>query len=176
MKRLSLVVVVLVAVLGALPARAASNALDGPRTFGIGVGDNGWASGLSGKLFLGGNTSAQLLVADCGWAARGYWVDSYGRVRVDGGRSVLCLGGDFLLEEPGGGRGPLTLNWNYGFGAGLLGLGASDIAFAVNGVVGGALQIVRRLEVAVEWRPTVFVGNGLGLDLLALGAHLRFYF
>ena len=102
MKRLAYALFAAV-VLIAVPAVAGNNALDGPRAFGIGVGGNGWTSGLSGKLFLGGNTALQAIVGNCGW---GWYYDERGYYRS---ADTLCAGADLIFEESGVGRGPLAL-------------------------------------------------------------------
>ena len=170
MKRLAYALFAAV-VLATAPAVAGNNALDGPRAFGIGVGGNGWTSGLSGKLFLGGNVAAQAIVGNCGW---GWYYDERGYYRSS---NTLCAGADLIFEEAGVGRGPIALNWNYGLGGGVVGMGGSSVGVAFNGVVGGSLQILQRVELNVEWRPTVYGGGGgLSWALFASGGNLRIYF
>ena len=158
-------------------ASAANNALGG-KTFGLGVGAGPVSSGLSGKLFLGGDLALQGVVGSCGWGWGGYYYDPVTGRYFSGGRTEtgLCTNIDIVAEQPQlFSRGGLGINWNYGAGVGLVAVNNAP-QLSVNGILGFSLQITPvPVELTVDIRPGLSLYNGVGF-FFGSGWGLRFYF
>mgnify|MGYP000571700278 FL=1 len=129
---------------------------------GIGLGGGTTGGGISAKHFLSEGTAVQGVVGLAGFEGDG-----------------LQLNADYLMEQPViASAEPFDVAWNFGVGAGvalfpehnLLGLGVSGIA----GVEFAFVPIP--LDLVLEYRPTLGVLPGVGLDLVNFSGHLRWFF
>lgn len=151
--------------LALLPGRAHAGASHrSAGSTGIGLGGGTASGGISAKRFLTGATAIQGVIG-----TYGRWGDGTG----------LGLSADYLLERPPLASGAVAdLAWNIGAGAGVGLFPATDtLAAGVSGVAGLELAFVPiPLDFVVEYRPTVGVLPGVGLDLVNFTGHLRWFF
>lgn len=171
MRFASVAVSVLVAASLAAPPAGAANDVRQPGRTGIGIGSGTFANGLSLKNFVSARNAFQ---ANLGSWGGGGWKDRWGHY---GG---LAFSLDYLYSMPVVGRAGNVVEfaWNAGVGAGI---GVSDfedrVAVAAAGVVGlEVLLVPAPFDLVVEWRPTLGVVPGIGIDAIDFTAHLRIYF
>ena len=134
--------------------------------FGLGFGGSNFASGISGKLFLG---SALALQGSVGF---GYY---YGGLDADL---------DILIEMPRlYSNQYFAINWNFGAGA-MLGLGGFGTGIGIEGIAGLSFQLrPYPIELTIEVRPALAFGDwghywggfGGGFDIFEGGA-VRWFF
>lgn len=153
----------LIALAGTL-AWAQPASAEKPGTFGIGIGGGTISSGLSLKYYMG-SFALQGTIGSFGSAADRF---NFGgvAVSVDG-----LLEQNALFEN-----GALSIDWNFGLGAGL-GLFNDNFALAVAGIVGLEFNFKPvPIDFVVEYRPTLGLVGGFGLEPIDFSGHLRFYF
>ena len=139
----------------------ASHRTAGSTGLGLGAGTTG--GGISVKHFLTDGTAVQGVIG-----AYGGW---------DGGG--LGLNADYLLERPAfATTEPVDIAWNVGLGAGVGLFPKSDvIGVGVSGIAGQEFAFVPiPLDLVLEYRPTIGVLPGVGLDLVNFTGHLRYFF
>lgn len=150
----------------AAPARADNIRQSGG--LGIGLGSGTLSNGLSIKYFLNDSNALQLVAGT--WGGGGI-KDRFGDF---GG---LGVGGDYLYELPVlASASFVDIAWNLGAG---VGLGLDDDALGLAGAFIAGLEfnfIPVPLSLVLEYRPTVGVLPGFGLDLIDFTGHLRFHF
>ncbi len=89
----------------------------------------------------------------------------------------LGLNADYLIERPPIASGEvIDLAWNFGAGAGV-GIHDNSAAVAVSGVLGLEFAFVPApIDLVIEYRPTLGVVPGIGVDLINATGHLRWFF
>lgn len=132
-------------------------------TAGVGLGGGTTGAGLSAKVFLSDASAVQAVAGP--W---GGW-----------GNGGLGLSADYLYEMPTIVEGEAAeLAWNVGAGAGVgIFSKTSTLGVGVSGVAG--LEVAFKpvpLDLVIEYRPTLSVLPGVGLDLIGATAHLRYFF
>ena len=149
-----------------LPSAAVAGAPHrGAGHWGIGVGGGTTGAGVSAKTFLSDNQALQGVVG-----LYGPWGQ---------GAQGIGLNADWLWEMPTLAEGePVELAWNAGLGAGAaLFPEFNSLGVGVSGVLG--LELAFKpvpLDLVIEYRPTLSVLPGIGLDPLAFTGHLRWFF
>lgn len=158
-------------------ARSAQAQVRTPGSIGLGVGGGTLARGLAAKYMYSANASVQGNLGIFGTVDNRYG-------------NTLALGVDFLLEQDAlVDQADFALAWNAGPG---LSLGLSEgrnqdywIA-GVSGVL-GLVFILKPIpiDVALEWRPSMFVYNnnynrygsdGFAVRFVRFGLHMRYFF
>lgn len=132
-------------------------------TVGVGLGGGTTGAGLSAKVFLSDASAIQAVAGP--W---GGW-----------GNGGLGLSADYLYEMPTLVEGDAAeLAWNVGAGAGVgIFSQTATLGVGVAGVLG--LEVAFKpvpLDLVVEYRPTLSVLPGVGLDPIGATAHLRYFF
>lgn len=164
----------LIALTAALGPRVASaRSIRQAGNFGIGLGAGTFATGFSMKYFMEKTMAVQ---GNVGW-----WRSRYFCTRhiCYGGGNSLALSADLLFEQaPIAGNDQVSLAWNVGGG---LGLGLDDWANDVG--VGAALVVgleilfeVVPIDIAIEYRPGLYVLPDFEIDPVNFTAHIRYYF
>lgn len=149
-----------------------TQAQDLPGGFGIGLGSGTGAGGVSLKTPLGGNSSLQGVV--------GTWYGWTGDWREPG--DTLAVSADYLLEMPTiASAEPFDIGWNYGLGGGV-GIGdLGGIGLGGAGVLGLNIDFspaALPLDVALEWRPGLYLTNDDNFDVepVHFTGHVRLWF
>lgn len=138
--------------------------------FGIGIGSATIANGISGK-FMQGPGAIQAVV--------GFWGGGGPRHRF-GGPDGVAVAADYLFEMPSLARSPyFSIDWSFGLGAGF---GVEEFddhgpGLAVAGIAGLEFNFtVIPFDLTLEYRPSVGLLPGPGLNLIDFTAHLRVWF
>jgi len=143
------------------PAFAGASHRTGGST-GVGLGGGTTGGGISVKHFLSDKTAVQGVAGI-----------------ADLGGEGLQLSADYLLEQPVFGSADVVdVAWNVGAGAGI-GLSSSgdDLGLGVSGVAGLEFAFVPvPLDLVLEYRPTLALVPGVGLELIDFTGHLRWFF
>jgi hypothetical protein len=170
MKHSAVWMVVTTLIVGLMGQDAFAGGTDAVRSksFGIGLGGGNSISGLSLKV-PGGASAIQATLG----------LHPYG----------IGFGLDGLLEMPelAAAPGVLGVAWNLGVGGGLYlwDNGPFDntndgIGISVSGIAGLEFNFdvlpTLPFDIVLEYRPTLFVFPGVGLDLIRFTSHIRVYF
>jgi hypothetical protein len=149
---------------------AAPNSADAQRrgSFGVGLGSATGAAGISLKKGAGPGFAYQGVIGT--W--RG-WGDDW-----HFGGDSLAVAGDFLYQMPSLASGAVVdLSWNYGLGAGLGVHSEGGVAVGGSGVLGLQFDFVPApIDLALEYRPGLYVTDRLHFAIIDFSGHLRFWF
>jgi hypothetical protein len=151
----------LLAALGLLFAAPAALAGD---TVGIGLGSATLSSGVSAKWHAKSGSGLQLVVGPWGIGPSNF------------GSSTLALNLDGIRDMPKiGNLGPVDVGWSLGGGAGVAFASSPTVAASFVAGLNLKLQPVP-LELALEYRPVLWILPSIGGELLNASGHLRWWF
>jgi hypothetical protein len=133
-------------------------------TVGIGLGSATLSSGVSAKWHAKSGSGLQLVVGPWGTGPSNF------------GNSTLAVNLDGIRDMPKiGNLGPVDVGWSLGGGAGVA--FASSPTVAASGVVGLNLKLQPvPLELALEYRPVLWILPSINGELLNASGHLRWWF
>jgi hypothetical protein len=150
------------------PSRA--HAWGSPRNgFGIGIGSGTGATGVSAKVMAGPGAFQGVV----GFWGAGEGFHQYSS--IDG----VALSLDYLFEMPTLVSSQyFNIDWDFGFGGGVgIPTRGGDVGFGAAGIAGLEFNFTRvPLDLALEYRPSVGIVPGFGIQLVGFTAHLRVWF